>query len=409
MNISMTNDRGMRPGSVEWEFLVVTARLNMDDASEFKLRYIINRGLDWDFVISEGFRHGTIGLIYKHLKGLDGVDIPTDVKERLRNSYLRVTAAGALHLAQLERIMKGVQGAGCELIVLKGMTLAEMIYGDLGLRPLSDVDVLVKEQEWPIISSMLSRHGYRSSKLGLTALPPKITKYDVQAHIQILSPAETCLEVQFDLLTLGIGMRDIEGIWRRARNAVIGSAEILVLSPEDQLLHLVVHANRHGCTRLKWLVDIVEIVSHGPAIDWEVLAEIAKRENVNALFYPIIEHTARLLDAPEIMDNVPSSMLPRAYQRALWKKVWPQKKLDSFEGRVEDAVCYYYYRPFCIWNLLNFALTGRIRDKMAYQVRWICPSLSWMAEYYREKKSFKLLRYYPLRFINRLGKGANKY
>lgn len=402
----MAKTENLSTGSTEWQLLVLTARLHMDTTAQTKLRGLLTLEIDWNLVISEGYRHGTIGLIYKHLKHLEGDVLQSDVTQRFRNSYLRMIAAGMLQLAQLRDLADSLNEIGCEIIVLKGASLAELTYMDLGLRTFSDVDILVKESDWPKVLSILKKLGYRSNERFFADLPPKIAPYDFQAHLQFFSPADTCVEIQFDLLTIGIGMRDIDGIWKRSRKAVVGGAQVKVLSPEDQLLHLVVHANRHGCTRLKWLVDIVETVSWGPPIDWGVLEATARRENVTAIFYLTMEHVARLLGAQQIISEMPLSMYPKLFRRILWKAVWPRRRLDRFEGRVEDAICYYYYRPFCAWNLLNYALSGRVRDKMIYQARWIVPSLSWMAETHGQKKSLRLLRYYPLRLMNRSRKNA---
>ena len=375
-----------------------TARLRINPSA---LEELLKKPIDWDLVISEGYRHGTISLINKHLSGDIGGKVPAAVRRRLNDAYLNLTASGLHHVTEFKRFTDATNEAGIEIIVLKGMALAESIYGDIGLRPLSDIDILVKENDWSKIYQLSAELGYKNCGYDFADVPPKITSFDTQAHIQYFAPSGICLEFQFDLLTIGIGMKDIQGVWQRARDAKVYGQKVKVLSPEDQLLHLVVHANRHGCTRLKWMVDIVESLNHGPAIDWDVLETIAERERVATVFYLTLEHVGKLMGAQLMSNALQQRALPKLYKRIIWKSIWPRRQLYRFEGRMEDGICYYFYKPFSGWNLLNFALTGRISDKISYQARWIIPSREWMEKKYGEQKILKLLKYYPLRLVSR--------
>lgn len=391
------NQRNLTVAGPEWRLLVLTARLELDEGERAELLKIIRGSLDWDLLLHNAFFHGTTGLIYRHVKGLndDGL-VQNETMERLKNSYLMTTVLGMEKMAAFKAVAEELEKSGVDVIVLKGVALAETMYGDIGLRPFGDVDLLVKESDWPEIVRILREKEYYSLGEEYVQLPPKLTKYDTLAHMQYMS-GRICLEFQFDLLTLGIGMRDIDGVWKRARKATVAGASVLVLSPEDQLLHLAVHANRHGCMQLKWLVDIAETLRQSTDIDWDLVVEIARRERIVTSVYSTILHTERLLGHRLLRSAIIERLRPRSYQRVLWKAVWPEKQLDGFQGRNENAVCFYFYRPLSGWNLINFAIMGRIRDKLAYQARWIVPSLTWMSQTYDQPKRLSLLAYYSVR------------
>jgi len=191
------------------------------------------------------------------------------------------------------------------------------------------------------------------------------------------------------------------GVWERSRESEIGGARARVLSPEDQMLHLLVHANRHGCSRLKWLVDVSESFRRGEPIDWGLLESIARKEKVTAVIYETLVHVERLLGEKFVETAVLERFSPNLFQRAAWRVLWPRKRLDEFRGRYEDGICYYFYRPLSGWNLFNFVLMGRVKDKVKYQARWIVPSLDWMSASYGQPKSLRLLKYYPIRLAGR--------
>jgi hypothetical protein len=388
-------------GSPEWRLLVLTACLEMDESKYGRLDTLLREPIDWDLLIYHGTAHGTIGLLYRHLMKLQkqggAARAAPEVIERLRRIYLVTAASGMQQIARFRTVAEELGRAGVKIIVLKGAVLAESLYGDFGLRPLSDVDVLVREQDWPTICEVLKAQGYKAREDEFEPLPPKLTRYDVQAHMQYYSPVGTCLELQVDLLTLGIGMRDIESVWSRSGEAVVGGVPVSVLSPEDQLLHLAVHANRHGCMRLKWLVDIAETLRQSSDLDWDLVIDIAQRERIVTSVYSTIMHTERLLCNSLVRSDIIEMLRPKSYQRALWNAVWPRKQLDGFNGRNEHAICFYFYRPLSGWNIINFAVMGRVRDKLAYQARWLVPSLTWMSQTYNQPKRLKLVRYYAVR------------
>ena len=403
------DSKSLVAGSPEWHLLLAAARIQLDDYTTGELKRILQRGIDWDIVIPHSVSHGIAGLLYLHLSSLsEEIKIPQAVIQRLQSAYLRAAASGMQQLAHFRVVAEAFGEAGIELITLKGAALTELLYGDPGLRPLSDIDIIIKESDWSAACEILKNMGYSSPTQRLRPLPPKLTRYDVESHVQLVSPAGTCLEFQFDLFTMGIGMLDMEGVWKRSRNAVIAGAEVHTLGPEDQLLHLLVHANRHGCSQLKWLVDITEYLRQDPGLDWDLLVSIARREKVTVYVYQTLTHIERLFGPLPVGRGVLEQLRPRGYQQLLWKAVWPRRELDKFNGRNEDSICYYFYKPFSGWNLVNFALSGRVRDKVAYQLRWILPSFDWMARTYDQPKSISLIRYYPVRLNEWLQKKEHK-
>ena len=406
-------DRELTIGSAEWRMLVLTACLNPDEESLQELKALLGEEVDWGKLIFQSSVHGTAGLLYQHLMKLsDEFEIPPGALEELRTAYFAIAASGLRLMGEFRKIADALVAAGIETIPIKGAVLAEKIYGDLGFRPLSDIDLLVRENDWPRVYEILAESGYEFASRDLLKhfreIPAKLTRYDVQSHMQYESPVGTALEFQFDLFTLGIGMYDMAGVWQRSSETEVGGVRVRTLGAEDELLLLAIHANRHGCSRLKWLVDIVEILRQNRTINWDLLITIARREHILANVYMTLSHIQRLFKLQLIEPAIMERMKPRTYKRMLWNAVWPRKELDLFQGRNEDSICFYFYRPFSGWNLVNFAIMGRVRDKTAYQVRWLVPSLTWMSQTYKQPRSLGLLKYYPVRLLDRQTRRKNQ-
>lgn len=364
------------------------ARFEISDDLARDIRAIVKSGdVDWENVIRQSSSHGTIGMLNRNLLslGLDG-DIPRDILDRLKETYFAIAAHGMRQMAEFKRVGAALSDAGVDLMILKGAYLAESLYKDPGLRPLSDIDILVHESDWPRIYGILQAMGYNPLEgKSLMQLPSKLARFDVQSHLQFVNGDGVCLEFQFDLYTIGIGMLDIGGVWSRAVDAEVNGVKVKVPGPEDNLLHMIVHANRHGCTRLKWLVDIAETLRNNNETDWDLFASIASREKIGACVYLTLKYIEdvfgeRLAD-PEALKR----LKPTAMQERAWRYIWPDEALVEFRGRSEDGICFYYYRPWSGWNLVNFALMGRVRDKLALQARWIFPPMAWMEQVYGRK------------------------
>ena len=403
MNENIPTEKAVMPplGGLERRLLVLTACLELDEDRAVELKELLQGKVDWDTVIAYSSMHGTAGIIYRHLLNISADNsVPEDVLERMRSIYLVITASNMQYLEQSKILAEQLAAEGLEIIFLKGSSLIESLYEDLGYRAMSDIDILVRERDWPSVSRILNRLEYRPGEKIFSQTPPKLTKYDVQAHIQYLSKNGVCLEFQFDLFTLGIGMRDIEGVWERSRQLSEDSLNVRTLSPEDQLLQMIIHVNRHGFMRLKWLIDITESVRRGDEIDWELFVKIARKEKIQPVVYLAIDYISKVFDFEIAPWAVMEQLKPKFYKRAIWKAVWPRKQLDEFNGRNEDVITFYFYRPFCVWNLFNYLLMGRALDKLYYQIRWIVPPMKWMAATYDRPESLELLKYYPKRMVN---------
>jgi hypothetical protein len=211
--------------------------------------------------------------------------LPVGLAGRLRDASRAGTARNLLLFAELGTILRATQGAGVPVIPLKGAFLAEAVYGDIALRPMADLDLLVKPTDLPRAIEILRRLGYDSDQpfdpvaqqAGFQDMPPmrKAGGAMVELHWTLVTP----------LCGARIDDRELEGIWERSVPATIAGAPSRALAPEDLLLHLCMHASVHhrfADVGLKSFVDMAEVVRHYEgALDWAAFAERANRWGVS--------------------------------------------------------------------------------------------------------------------------------
>jgi len=94
---------------------------------------------------------------------------------------------------------------------------------------------------------------------------------------------------------------DVEGLWRRSRAAVLDGEPVRLLSPEDLLLHLVLHLSYHHRFKrsaLKGLVDIATVIDADEDRDWAVVTKRAAAWQASGYLYTTLRLAAELLAAP---------------------------------------------------------------------------------------------------------------
>jgi hypothetical protein len=220
---------------------------------------------EWETLSVLAMRHGVAPLLWHRIKqkGLEGI-VPSPVAERLRTAHRQNAVRNLSFYGELRRLLAELRKEGIPLIPLKGIFLAEAIYDHIGLRPMSDIDVLARPADLARIVGILEGMGYaRSTTCSDHHLPPLIRKGVASFEVHwALTPPNAYYHI------------DPEGLWERAAPATLAGCEVLALSPEDLLLHLCVHTScHHRFDRgLRDLCDIAETISRfGPALHWEVL------------------------------------------------------------------------------------------------------------------------------------------
>ena len=131
--------------SSEDKLLLYCSRLSISEDIKHKIEEILNEALDWDYILDCSIKQGISPLFYWNLRKIsNGKDVPYEVMKSLEKIYYSNLARNMILYDELGKILKAFKKAGIDTIVLKGAFLAEEIYKNIGLRPMSDIDLLIK-------------------------------------------------------------------------------------------------------------------------------------------------------------------------------------------------------------------------------------------------------------------------
>lgn len=382
-----TEDFQVNP-SPEWKLLLSCARTNID---EEELKHIghqlVHANLDWDRVAERACQHGIAPLVYYNLQRLGVTSvIPKDAVDELERSYYGNAARNTLLYQELNKVLKALKEIGSEIIVLKGAALAETVYSNRALRPMSDIDLLVRKEDLPRVENHLVAMGYL-----LHQHPrPKEWLKEHDYHLAFIknetTPIEIHCEIHWHIERPSRPFKiDIEGMWERALAAKIAGVEALVLSPEDLLLHLCLHTCKHKLTFFgpRSLCDISETLRyHGQAIDWGQVQNRSYQWCINQYVYLTL-HLAKELLGAAVPEPVLASLKPEDFDARLLD--WAKEEMLEDKGSSPIFP-----------DLLRVWKARRFKDMMALLLEPL--TLEAIAKCYAvSPTSKKIYFYYPVR------------
>ena len=232
-----------------------------------QVRALASKDIDWERVAQTAEFHGLSPLLLRTLRAA-GISLPSDVATKMEHWNAATVRQNLYLTSELLRVHGALKERGIETIPLKGPALASQIYGDLGLRPFSDIDLLVRREQRPEAESAIKELGYEPE----FAIPPEHRERWLrhQCELTFRRSGTTRLELHWDIAHPHFALDSgVEHFWSRLSTVRIGDVVLPNLSPQDLLFTLIVHGTRHAWSHMMWLVDVAELLRRRPAVDWE--------------------------------------------------------------------------------------------------------------------------------------------
>ena len=124
--------------------LLARATLNPDERQQALA--LLGKSLRWDAVMQRASEHEVYPLVWRNLRELASPEAPEDVSQRLTALFKTNAYRNNLLSEELASVLGLLRRAGIPAIPLKGVVLAESLYGNLAYRVCSDIDVLVPRE-----------------------------------------------------------------------------------------------------------------------------------------------------------------------------------------------------------------------------------------------------------------------
>ncbi len=279
----------------ELQALCLGARTRLTAVETADLRRLVEAGLDWDRMWDLGHRHDVLPLLAVSLPLAAGDAVSGPWLERaIRRRHVTLLRNGRMADA-LGRVLDGLSAADVPAMPVKGLVIAERLYGSLASRGAADLDVLVREPDLTAARRVLVELGYRQAQeLTFHALVHEF--HDPPWYVGDGNESVR-LELHRNLWADRFFRSDIDGLWDRSVPGMLLDRPVRLLSLEDTLIHLAIHRSRSPL-RLRWNCDIAELVrSHGTELDWDAVADRADRIGARTATWVVLSMADRFLGA----------------------------------------------------------------------------------------------------------------
>ncbi|QNU03890.1 nucleotidyltransferase domain-containing protein [Peribacillus butanolivorans] len=231
--------------------------------------------IDWGIFLQLAWHHRVYPLIYSKLKKADDNRIPPHVIQTLYKEFKKNTLQMLLLSGEMEQVSELFTENQIRLLYLKGPVIAADIYGDISLRTSKDLDILISISDLKRAEELLLSIGYEKE-----VVPNVLNEWKWRSHhVVYFHPQKNIqLEIHWRLQPLPLKEPKFNELWERKRVSTLTSYPVCLLGKEDLLLYLISHGARHGWFRLRWLLDIDQMLRKGVRLD-DINPLISKYQN----------------------------------------------------------------------------------------------------------------------------------
>jgi len=345
-------------------------------------------------------------LLYERLAAatLD-VEVPEKILESLRESFLINSLQNSLLYQDLRGVLGAFRQKGIAVIVLKGAHLAELVYQTIASRQMADIDILVEPSDLTEAAAALLENGYSSAILARDAEAWRLRHPNSHHLPAFAKPLHPRIEVHWTI-SAPSNPEAALNIWEESRSVCIAGVEARVLSPEDLLIHLCLHARLHRFGQgLRPVCDMsAAIRRYQEELDWNKVLTRTKTWHAEKCVHLGLWLGKKLMRAP-VPDSILTALWPNGLE-APWAELAVEIVFAGTGVRPETEYALQLLDPRLRWGGA-ISLSG----KLGLLRRKLFPDRDHMAEYMAQQHSHPLppLRSYTcylIRVLDLLGAGV---
>ncbi len=274
--------------------------------------------LDWDAFLGLARHHRLEPLLYYGLRHSWLTGIPDKIRTEWEAQRRMSVASVLYHQEALKEIAATFENRSVPFILLKGEALSKALYPQDGLRPYSDIDLLIRPETYEPAKAILMGLGFRLRK---TANEAERLRLFGEIEFDKDVPVPLTVDLHWDTLMTSWEPQSLladDNTWASLDHVCLGNRVIPILKGEVLLIYLCVHfAFHHVFDGLLLLCDLFLILRRdAEKTDWDRLIGMAHRcQCRHALYYSL--YFAKSLMAAQVPDHILESLRPRTAIRVL--------------------------------------------------------------------------------------------
>jgi hypothetical protein len=376
--------------SDEEHLLLELCRLEFSDEQINRIKSLLAVITDWPYFSNLANEHGVAALVWYNLEKYQlHSEIPEAAAYFLKCTLMRSLGRNTFNTESMGEVLRLLNAENIKIVILKGLALENSVYGNQGLRQMSDVDILINRDECIKARKILISNGYVS--LPVKSFFHKLILAYYGKHLPSLIKNGTSVEIHHELFG---GRKNLmtKMLYDSSYMVEIKGEKAWFPQPQIFFLYLVKHLWLHEMnneSQLRLYTDLIVLI---------------EKHNYEILNYNLLKCAS---------DAGMSEILAWHLEplRDIWRVSFPQWLNDFIDKwHNEDFIDRFF---FFLRNPKNnppgdkAGLYRHILDdipgfhrKFLFILGDLFPTVSFMKNRYKCKSTWKVLLYYP----HRLGK-----
>ncbi len=266
-------------------------------------------------IFRRAIAEGTAYLLYQKMK--EGGDLELHSRwlfvQLQRGYYLNL----AQNIIRIEHFFEDYPTItkGFQTILLKGISLFGTVYQDPGLRHLGDIDLLIRQEDYPEVRKSLESADYVFTDDLQRMVDPRNLN-SIMCHKKSPGLPQPVLHLHWHLINTTLPFHlcnpqiDLDAIWNQSE-ALPSHSNLRVMSSIHQVIYYAFHHFKHSFDRLIRLHDLdLTIRYYESSFHWSEVLDEARRFNLTrTLYYPLL--VARQMLSTPIPDSIIEGLRPR--------------------------------------------------------------------------------------------------
>ena len=361
--------------SIEYQILLAASDIEPGDRQREKLLGLMVRDFDQNRLIDMALREGVAGFLYKNLKknGVLGY-LGHQQIQHLQSAYYLTFRFNLGLIYDLKKILRRFNQKNIRVVLLQRIPLLQQIYKDIGLRPLTDIDLWVLPDRLNAVDHELTSLGFEKDRLYPNIFKKNSTIIDMNTHILWADRIKSRQMLLNDIQ---------EKIFDKCRTIEFEGENAHCLNQPDQILYLSMHVIKHYADRLIWLVDLKNLLQNWKLSDWQLLVNRSQDLGQGNMIFYIMFLLGHLFDCkpPYEVRTGSSAPNPNRLERLIL-----QKRLDG--------------KPLPVWSpLLLFSSGKSLHKKTAFVFESLFPRPEILRQVFANSPNLKVWQLYLKRAL----------
>ena len=241
--------------------LLGLCRLSFNVELKVMLMALAESVTDWNYFVSLANAHGVAALVYNNLKKLNFLEyLPKKCGEQLHNALLMSLSRNTHNSEGLCSVLELLKKDDLKMVLLKGIALELTVYGNSGLRQMTDVDVLMTREDCLKTRKILMENGF--IPLPLKSMLHRSILADTGKHLPTLIKNDFAFELHHELFGAGKNVLT-KMLYDNSYEITINGEKAFFPAVKLFFLYLVKHLYLHEMnneSQLRLYTDLVVLI-----------------------------------------------------------------------------------------------------------------------------------------------------